>query len=192
MPLIVDKEAIKLEIIEAFQRLSNSKPVTAISLREIAAEAGISHSKILRYFHDKNTLLVACVHWASSHIYNTIEQWFQDNHLKDYRSKQEYLDALFEYFQIEEISGISSQNVVMICALGAYSDEIRGAVREEFERINKLFYECISLEIGEKISIESAKSLAIIFYGIYFSKFNESISKEEVCKPILNLESILK
>ena len=41
MPLIVDKEAVRMEILMAFQRCIDSKPLTNVSLRDIAAEANM-------------------------------------------------------------------------------------------------------------------------------------------------------
>ena len=50
MPIIVDKDAMRLEILMAFQRCIEKKPMTKVSLRDIAAEAGMSHAKLLCYF----------------------------------------------------------------------------------------------------------------------------------------------
>ena len=38
MPIIVDKNAVRMEILMAFQRCIDKKPMTSISLRDIAAE----------------------------------------------------------------------------------------------------------------------------------------------------------
>ena len=43
MPLIVDKEAVRKEILMAFERCIEKKPMTKITLRDIAEEAGMSH-----------------------------------------------------------------------------------------------------------------------------------------------------
>ena len=40
MPLIVDKEAVRREILMAFERCIEKKPMTKITLRDIAEEAG--------------------------------------------------------------------------------------------------------------------------------------------------------
>lgn len=64
MPLIVDKEKIKMENLDAYNRLSDERPITDISLREISREAGMSHSKVLHYFGDKNSLNIVAVHRA--------------------------------------------------------------------------------------------------------------------------------
>ena len=53
MPLIVDKEAVRMEILMAFERCIVKKPMTKITLRDIAEEAGMSHPKLLHYFENR-------------------------------------------------------------------------------------------------------------------------------------------
>ena len=53
MPLIVDKDAVRYDILMAFQRCIDKKPLMNVSLRDIAAEAGMSHPKLLNYFGSK-------------------------------------------------------------------------------------------------------------------------------------------
>lgn len=179
MPLIVDKEAIKLDVMQAFQRLSEQRPLTAISLREIAAEAGMSHSKILRYFSDKNSLLVACVHWAGGFLYEQAAKWFDAHHFAEYPSRAAYLDAFLLHFQTNQPSGVSPRDVVMTCALSAYSDEIRSAATEEFSRMNDLFCGCLSKEFGRELSREEVLTISVLFFGIYFSRFNGTITEKD-------------
>ena len=40
MPLIVDKEAVRMEILMAFERCIEKKPMTKITLRDIAGRPG--------------------------------------------------------------------------------------------------------------------------------------------------------
>ena len=53
MPAAVDSGAVRMQILEAFERCITQKPLTQISLRDIAAEAGMSHVNVLYYFKDK-------------------------------------------------------------------------------------------------------------------------------------------
>lgn len=46
MPLIVDKDAVRRDILMAFQRCMEKKPMAKVSLRDIAAEAGMSHANL--------------------------------------------------------------------------------------------------------------------------------------------------
>ena len=50
MPIIVDRDQIRRDILMAFQRCIERKPMMNVSLRDIAAEAGMSHAKLLNYF----------------------------------------------------------------------------------------------------------------------------------------------
>ena len=50
MPIIVDRDQIRMDILMAFQRCIERKPMMNVSLRDIAAEAGMSHAKLLNYF----------------------------------------------------------------------------------------------------------------------------------------------
>lgn len=191
MPRIVDKEAIKIEIMEAFARLSDERPLTAVSLREIAAEAGMSHTNVLRYFESKNSLHVATVHWASTFIFNSIETWFKANHLSDYPSRREYLDAFFTYFQTENQKGVNPRDVVMTCALGAYSPEIKAAIREEFARANRLFDACFSAEFGRPLTEDEISTIFLTFFGIYFARFNDVFPRGTACSPTLGFKCLI-
>ena len=58
MPIIVDRDQIRRDILMAFQRCIERKPMMNVSLRDIAAEAGMSHAKLLNYFESKNDLIL--------------------------------------------------------------------------------------------------------------------------------------
>lgn len=192
MPLIVDKEAVKRNIMLALQRLSEQRPLTDISLREIAAEAGMSHSKILRYFSDKNSLLVACVHWAGGLMHEQAANWFDIHHLVEYPNKKSYLDAFFLQLQTNQPRDVSPRDVVMTCALSAYSDEIRRATVEEFSRMNSLFGSRLSEELGKALSREEVHTISVLFYGIYFSRFSGAISEKDALCPTAALCSLME
>lgn len=192
MPKVVDKEEIRQEIMEAFHRLSMVKPLTAISLREIAVEAGLSHSSILRYFHNKNSLLAACVQWATKSFQENIQDWFTAHHLADYDSRLEYMDAYYLYFQNAQACRISAQDVVMACALSAYSEELKAEISAGFVAVNQLIRACLTKEFDREVTEAETLSFCVIFYGIYFSQFSEAIPKGNVCTPVKDLETLLK
>lgn len=191
MPRIVDKEAIKLEIMEAFARLSDERPLTAISLREIAAEAGMSHTKVLRYFESRNSLHVATVHWATTFIIDSITEWFSSHRLTDYACKTDYLDAFFTHFQTGTQKGVNPRDVVMTCALGAYSPEIKAAIREEYDRLDKLLDSCLSAEFGRPLTEEELSAVSLTFFGIYFAKFNGAIPDGSFYRPARSFDSLI-
>lgn len=191
MPQIVNKDEIRISIMETFMRLSAERPLTAISLRDIAAAAGMSHSKILRYFESKNALLVSCINWVSQLIIDDVAHWFESHRLKDYSCSQEYLDSFFEYFQAEDKTDLKPRDVVMSCALGAYSPEIKAAVKDAFSRLDELLSFKLSTEFGSAISQEEITAVSVLFSGIYFAKFNESIPSGRICRPVSHMGKLL-
>lgn len=68
MPIIVDREQIRTDILMAFERCIERKPMLSVSLRDIAAEAGMSHAKLLNYFESKNDLILAYVRYTREYI----------------------------------------------------------------------------------------------------------------------------
>ena len=68
MPLIVDKEAVRKEILMAFERCIEKKPMTKITLRDIAEEAGMSHPKLLHYFENRDDLVVSYLRYTKDYM----------------------------------------------------------------------------------------------------------------------------
>ena len=68
MPIIVDKEKMRMDILMAFQRCIEKKPIDTISLRDIAAEAGMSHPKLLHYFENKDDLILTYVKYTKDYM----------------------------------------------------------------------------------------------------------------------------
>ncbi|MEU7636157.1 TetR family transcriptional regulator C-terminal domain-containing protein [Streptomyces sp. NPDC039016] len=58
MPKKVDHEARRQEISAALWRLANTRGVDGVSLRDVAAEAGISLGRIQHYFRNRDELLL--------------------------------------------------------------------------------------------------------------------------------------
>ncbi|GAA2645998.1 TetR/AcrR family transcriptional regulator [Streptomyces lunalinharesii] len=58
MPKKVDHEARRREISAALWRLANTRGVDGVSLRDVAAEAGISLGRIQHYFRNRDELLL--------------------------------------------------------------------------------------------------------------------------------------
>lgn len=59
MPKIVDHDARRREIIEAVWSLISQKGFNAVTMRELAAEAGYANGALARYFPDKESVLRA-------------------------------------------------------------------------------------------------------------------------------------
>ena len=84
MPIIVDRDQIRRDILMAFQRCIERKPMMNVSLRDIAAEAGMSHAKLLNYFESKNDLILAYVRYTREYMSEKCSQWFAGHDRADY------------------------------------------------------------------------------------------------------------
>lgn len=97
MPIIVDREQIRTDILMAFERCIERKPMLSVSLRDIAAEAGMSHAKLLNYFESKNDLILAYVRYTREYMSEKCSQWFAAHARADYASNLAYMNAFMDY-----------------------------------------------------------------------------------------------
>ena len=93
MPLIVDKAAVREEILMAFQRCIDKKPLMNVSLRDIAAEAGMSHPKLLNYFGSKEELILSYVRYTREFMSAEGRQWCAEHGRAGYESNLAYMNA---------------------------------------------------------------------------------------------------
>ena len=68
MPAIIDHDAVKMNILAAFQSCIEERTITQIPLRMVAERAGMSHSKLLYYFKSKHELLVSYVRYTREYM----------------------------------------------------------------------------------------------------------------------------
>jgi TetR/AcrR family transcriptional regulator, transcriptional repressor of bet genes len=69
MPKQVDHEERRRHITDALLRIAGSRGLEAVSLREVAYEAGIPMGAVQHYFASKDAMLIyALEHWAGSNV----------------------------------------------------------------------------------------------------------------------------
>lgn len=66
MPRLVDHDARRRELVRAALRITARGGLEAVTMREIAAEAGVANGALAHYFRDKDALLMA----AYQHIFD--------------------------------------------------------------------------------------------------------------------------
>lgn len=191
MPRIVDSDAIRLQIIRAFQRLSDTRPLPAISLREIAAEAGMSHTKVLRYFENKNELYVSCVRYASDCIMEAVSAWIDSHSRSQFDSDRSFLDAFLRAILLQKDHGVKPRDVVMTCALGSYSPEVHAVIQDEFRLLREGLAEKLEVQLGRPLSPLEAYTMLILFSGVYFAGFTEVVP-DDFCSPLQGAALLLE
>ena len=143
MPIIVDRDQIRRDILMAFQRCIERKPMLSVSLRDIAAEAGMSHAKLLNYFESKNDLVLAYVRYTREYMSEKCSQWFAGHDRADYDSNLAYMNAVMDYVanapSHEQRPNATTQTYV----LARYDPEIGRLVQEEVRAWRTLMEQCL-------------------------------------------------
>ncbi|TWF94844.1 TetR/AcrR family transcriptional regulator [Saccharopolyspora dendranthemae] len=76
MPKRVDHEARRSEIAEALMRLASKGGLEAVSLRDVAAEAGVSMGAVQHYFRSKDDMLAHAMEHVNSRAEQRIKAQF--------------------------------------------------------------------------------------------------------------------
>lgn len=74
-----EREARRDVIISAAERVFAKKPFDAVTIRDVAKEAGISHALIYRYFPDRQSLFVEACFRRGAGIVGFISQLIDEN-----------------------------------------------------------------------------------------------------------------
>lgn len=78
MPTRVDHEQRRRQIAEALLRIAATRGLQAASMREVAAEAGVSLRLVQYYFHTKDELLVGSLPYLGERLTARVQARLQD------------------------------------------------------------------------------------------------------------------
>ena len=127
MPLIVDREKVRLDILMAFERCMKDTPMMNVSLRDIAREAGMSHANLLNYFNSKDDLIVSYVRYVRDFVSRIWIDWFAAHSRKRYKSNINYINAFMSYV-VENSFGENRPNALaQVYVLTHYNPDIKEA-----------------------------------------------------------------
>ncbi len=172
MPLIVDKDAMRLEILMAFQRCIEKKPMTKVSLRDIAAEAGMSHAKLLNYFDSRDDLVVNYVRYTKDFMTEKCKAWFHEHHRSDYESDLSYMNAFMAYVANGKEGEIRPNATTQTYVLTHYNAEVAELVRAEFKEWRETMERCLVAIYGEKVGKQEAEAMMILIAGTFLCNYN--------------------
>lgn len=99
-----EREARRDLIIAAAERVFATKSFSAVTIRDIAREAGISHALIYRYFPDQQSLFVEACLRRGAKIIEFISEFIDENHhIKLEKITEHFINFLVEndqYFRM--------------------------------------------------------------------------------------------
>lgn len=176
MPIIVDREKVRMEILLAFQRCIERKPIDKVTLRDIAAEAGMSHPKLLNYFGGKDELILSYVKYTREYMSRHCMDWFSTHSRKDYGSNLEYMNAFMEYVADAPEGELRPNATTQTYVLGHYSEEIGQMVTEEFREWRRVMERCLVAIYGEEVGSAEAEAMMILISGTFICNYNRALT----------------
>lgn len=176
MPKIVDREKMREEILAAFEKCIEDKPISSISLRDIAKVAHVTHPTLLNYFSTKEDIITAYCERTKLDMVSLFEKWFQEHDPNDYDSALAYLDAFTYYVaegsQSEERSYGRIQNIVM----ARYNQNIWKSITEEAVNLRSMLDRCLKKYYGDRIETANVEALSIFITGIYACRYCKTLT----------------
>lgn len=191
MPLIVDREQVRQEILHALQQCLEEKPLIKVSMRDIATKAKIAHSKINYYFDTKEKLLLAYIDFFSVSYKTEIEHWYikyKQNSINFNGGSQ----AIVKHF-IKDMVLINHQNqswaFTQISTMSQYNAEIRSAIKNvynEWRGSIKQVLEEIYRSEGDHM-VYKAESVLIIIDGLLIYSLYENVDELRIDAVLTNI-----
>ena len=175
LPLIVDKDAVRREILLAYERCMEKKPMPSVSLRDIAAEAGMSHVKLLHYFESREAITVAYVRYTREYMSEKCTAWFAAHPRSDYESNLAYMNAFMEYVANAPAGETRPRATTQTYVMGRYSEEIARLVAEEFAAWRAVMECCLRSVYGEDMPAE-AEAMMILIAGTFICNYNRVLT----------------
>ncbi len=176
MPLIVDKEAVRMDILMAFQRCIDRKPLTNVSLRDIAAEAGMSHAKLLNYFDGKEELIVSYVRYTRDFMSEKCVEWFNTHDRTDYGSNADYMNAFMSYVARGRVDERRPNATTQTYVLAHYNERVAELIREEFAEWRRIMERCLKRIYGDAAGAREAEGMMILIAGTFICNYNNALT----------------
>lgn len=162
----------------AFQHCIEKKPIDRVSLRDIAAEAGMSHPKLLNYFDNKDELILCYVKYTKEYMSKHCMNWFVTHSRKDYESNLAYMNAFMKYVADAPEGELRPNATTQTYVLGHYSAEIGKMVTEEFREWREVMENCLAAIYGEEVGRKEAEAMMILIAGTFICNYNRALSGE--------------
>ncbi len=178
MPIIVDKEKMRMDILLAFQRCIEKKPIDKVTLRDIAGEAGMSHPKLLNYFENKDALILSYVKYTREFMTKHCMEWFETHSRKEYESNLAYMNAFMKYVADAPEGELRPNATTQTYILGHYNDEIGKMIREEFKEWRTIMEGCLRSIYDGDIGREEAEAMMILISGTFICNYNGALTGE--------------
>lgn len=176
MPLIVDKDKVRMDILMAFEKCMSETPMSNISLRDIAKEAGMSHANLLNYFSSKDDLIVSYARYIRDYIRDLCVEWFHTHSRKRYKSNLNYMNAFMSYLTSGKVNESRRNATTQTLVLSQYNSEIAALVQEQFREWRKIMEECLVEIYGDTVGPKEAEVMVTLVAGVFLCNYTHVLT----------------
>ena len=176
MPLIVNKEAVRSEILSAFEACLSEKSMDRITLRDIAAQAGMTHPQLLNYFRNKEELVLAYCEYAKHYMTQHCEQWFASHQAEAFSSPLDCMNAFMQYVAEGGNAENRPQATMQTYVLAKYNGEIQKMVSDEFAEWRSIMLNCLYKIYGDSVSPAQAEAMMILITGTFVCNYTGALT----------------
>lgn len=178
MPLIIDHDAVRQDILLAFQKCIEEKPMGSVTLRDIADKAGMSHPKLLYYFKNRHELTLAYVRFTRDYMTDKCVAWFKQHPRADYGTNLDYMNAFMEYVAVGAPGEHRPNATTQTYVLARYDSEVAELVRSEFAEWRRVMEKCLADIYGEAAGAREAEAMMILIAGTFICNYNRALTGE--------------
>ena len=176
MPLVVDHEEVKKCILMAFQACIEEKPLTNITLRDIAKKADMPHTKLLYYFENKKDLIKSYVKYTRDYMSEKCVEWFINHPRENHSSGFEYLNAFMEYVATGKAGENRPNATTQTYVLAQYDPEIAALVKQEFWNWKSTMEDCLKAIFDDSFGENEAEAMMILISGTFICNYNRALT----------------
>ena len=176
MPLIVDKDAVRAQIRSAFEACLVDKPMDRVTLRDIAAQAGMTHPKLLNYFGSKEELVLDYCEYAKCYMTQHCEAWFASHGAADFDSPLDCMNAFMQYVAEGGHTENRPQATMQTYVLAKYNGEIQAMVAGEFAQWRGVMLKCLEGIYGAAVSPAQAEAMMILITGTFVCNYTGALT----------------
>ena len=172
MPIVVDVEQKKKDILLAFERCMKNTPMINVSLRDIAKEAGMSHSNLLNYYNSKDEILISYVKYTRDYMADKCKEWFMTHNRADYDSNLDYVNAFMSYVANGKSGETRPSATTQTYVLAHYNKEISKLIKEEYKEWRNIMEKQLIAIYGKEVGAKEAEAMMILIAGTFICNYN--------------------
>lgn len=139
MPKIVDHEARRRLIVKSVWALIGRRGLAAVTMRELAAEAGFANGGLAPYFRDKDGILLAAFQYACDATEARLEPAIAES-----RGLAALRGLCHELMPLDDTRLLEAKVVIAFCDRAVYDSRMSAAYETTMDRWRTLMHNCLA------------------------------------------------